>query len=264
MKAKILSIAAIAFSAIAFQSCQKEKADILPPVSPTVVDIPGVVNVNFDYIFWSPQVKWQLEQPMTHPRTGDKLTFTSLKYYVSNIKFQNSNGDWWSEPESYHLICNTCPGEESVKISDVPKDDYVAMQYTLGVDSAANVSGVYNGALSLDKGMFWDWNSGFIMMKAEGRSPYSGSGLYAFHLGGFKGEENIVTVKTSDFNGSIISIGDGKNATITLQADPGQLWKKSPSVSVRNVIHMPGMMAKNMAVPFYESFTFSGVVQSTD
>jgi hypothetical protein len=42
---------------------------------------------------------------------------------------------------------------------------YNRLSFVIGVDSARNVSGAQTGALDPANGMFWTWNTGYIMAK---------------------------------------------------------------------------------------------------
>jgi hypothetical protein len=55
----------------------------------------------------------------------------------------------------------------------------------LGVDSATNVSGAFGGDLDPTNGMYWTWQSGYINVKVEGRSPAAPGGVFELHLGGY-------------------------------------------------------------------------------
>jgi hypothetical protein len=68
----------------------------------------------------------------------------------------------------------------------------------LGVDSIRNVSGIQTGALDPLKGMFWTWNSGYVMAKLEGSSESSNSAgnRFTYHIGGFRPGMNVL--KTID------------------------------------------------------------------
>lgn len=233
--------------------CKKEK-DSTPQPATT-----GSLNVQFEYVFGANQLPWKIGQTMTHPKTGDTLTFQTFKFYVTNLKFKDASGNWWAEPNSHHLVCASCPGNSTFTIDNVPAADYVAMEYTMGVDSATNVSGVYDGDLSLGTGMYWDWNSGFIMIKAEGLSPNSSTNAFAIHLGGFKGSENIVTVKQADFGSNKLSVDGGNAHTVKMIANPAKLWHNAPGVSTRSTVHMPGAAAVEMAKPFYDGIYFKSV-----
>ena len=219
----------------------------------------GEVNVQFEFVFGSSALPWAINQTMKHPKTGDTLTFTEFSFYVSNVKLQKEDGTWWSEPESYHLICAKCPDASMFTLADVPEGNYTGMQYTLGVDSARNVSGAQTGDLSPSKGMFWDWNSGYIMLKAEGSSPQSSDGAFTFHLGGFSGPNSVVTPKSVSFGSSTLSVSHDNTPGVVLLATPARLWHTAPSVSERSTIHMPGANAKMMADDFFGNISFKEI-----
>jgi hypothetical protein len=183
--------------------------------------------------------------------TGDSLTFTKFRYYVSNIKIKKADGTWWSESNSYHIVDVAVESSLEINLSDIPAGNYTELQYTMGVDSSRNVSGAQDGALSVSESMFWNWNSGYIMLKAEGTAPNAAANNFQFHLGGFSGTNNIVTVKSTDFGGTTMVIASDKTPHVHLLANPAKLWHASPSVSVKNTIHMPGAEAKVMADNFY-------------
>lgn len=130
----------------------------------------------------------------------------------------------------------------------------------MGVDSAANVSGAGTGALSLANAMYWDWNSGYIMLKAEGNSPQSTTGTFAIHPGGFSGEYNIVTVKSTDLGSEKLIIEKDKTPTVNMTVNPAMLWDSMPGLSYNSVVHQPGPTAKQMAKDFYKSVVFAGLI----
>ena len=113
--------------------------------------------------------------------------------------------------------------------------------------------------LSLVNGMFWDWNSGFIMLKAEGNSPNSESNGFALHLGGFTGSTNVVTTLNTNFNNSSLNINADNAPRINLVANPAKLWHSSPGVDSINVIHAPGENAYRMAKDFYNGIYFKDI-----
>jgi hypothetical protein len=219
----------------------------------------GDVKVEFNYVFGSGALPWAINETMKHPKTGDTLTFTEFSFYVSNVKLKKEDGTWWSEPESYHLICAKCTDKNMFVMKDVPVGKYTEMAYTLGVDSLRNVSGAQADDLSPTKGMFWDWNTGYIMLKAEGSSPQSGDGAFTFHLGGFSGPNSVVTPKTITFGSAVVDVNKSATPTVVLLANPARLWHTAPSVSVKNIIHMPGAEAKTMADDFFGNISFKEI-----
>lgn len=249
-----LPLVAIALGILAttsFSSCKKDKTTPAPS--------PGGMKVQFSYVFGSAALPWSMGTTYVQPKTGDTLTFSMFRFYVSNIRLKKSDGTWWAQPESYFLLNATTPEASAINVDNIPAGTYTAMEYTMGVDSARNVSGANTGALSLANGMFWDWNSGYIMLKAEGTSPNSSVNTFAFHLGGFSGDYNVVTVKSTDFGGKTLTIENGKTPVVTLLANPARLWHTSPSVSVLSVIHAPSAQAKTMANDFYSNISFSSL-----
>lgn len=248
-----LLIVALVTTTLLLPSCKKEKQSTIAQT--------GDMKVKFDFVFGSNMLPWDIGKTMVHTKTGDTLTFTLFKFYVSNIKLKDAEGNWWSAPNSYYLLCTDCEEGYSFTVKNIPVGNYTEMQYTMGVDSAANRLGAGTGALSLANNMYWDWNSGYIMLKAEGTSPNSPSGNFIFHLGGYMGADNVITVKNTNFDGTVLGIEKDKHPTVTLLANPARLWHSSPSVSVKSVIHAPGPEAVTMAKNFYDNIAFKTLEQ---
>jgi hypothetical protein len=242
----------LALSGVALiSSCKKDKHDHDPE--------PGTVKVKVDHKWGMSGASFALNTELVHPMNNDTMTFTTFKYYVSNFKLKKSDGTWWSHPESYFLVDLSNTASLTMNLTNVPAGDYTDMQYTLGVDSTRNVSGAQTGALSTSNGMFWSWNTGYIMVKAEGTSPQSGTGNFAFHLGGFQGTNKIVTTKTVNF-GAVLKVEKSNNTQVHLIANPAKLFHADPLSSGTNVM-MPGAKAKSMADNFYGGFSFDKIVQ---
>ncbi|HLU87760.1 MAG TPA: MbnP family protein [Taishania sp.] len=215
----------------------------------------GNVSVSFNLYFQDENLPFELNEQYVN--NGDTLNFSTLKYYVSNFKLKKDDGTWWVHPESYFLVDVSDANGNSCVINGVPVGNYVEMAYILGVDSVRNVSGAQTGALSTSNGMFWSWNTGYIMVKAEGTSPQSTNGnAFSYHLGGFSGVNNIVTTKSHVFNGALLSIEKGATKTIYLKADVAKLFEAIGSVSVVSTVHMPGQNATAMGRDFFNGFEF--------
>lgn len=233
-------------------SCKKEK------IEPTPVEGTDNIVLKIEHN-WQDSLEFELNTDLVNPLTGDTLNFANFKYYVSNIRLKKADGSWWTQPNSYFLLNLVNGTTPSIQLTGVPYGEYTDIEYVLGVDSTRNVSGAQDGALSTDLGMFWTWNSGYIMVKVEGTSPNSGMGSFAFHLGGFSGANNIVTKKTHNFVGNSLSVTGNGQCQIHLTASPQTLWQTIGSVSNLSMIHMPGADAKKMANDFYNSFGFEHI-----
>lgn len=252
MKNLYIAIALIA-ATLTISSCKKDKDDTTP------TETTGTVEINMAHRWGTGADNFLLNMELIHPMTQDTMTFTTFKYYVSNIKLKNADGSWYVHPESYFLVDLATPGSEILSIPNVPTGEYTDMEYTMGVDSLRNVSGAQSGALAVANNMFWSWNSGYIMVKAEGTSPNSGSGSFAFHLGGFMGNNNVVTVKTVNFAGNALTVSGGNTSEVHLTVNPAKLWHSSASLATTSSLMMPGTTAKTMATDFYGGIAFDHI-----
>jgi len=253
MKTKITLLLTL-FISLFLTNCDDSKEDPEPVTA-------GTLAVEFEHIWATSGQKFELNKMLFQPKTSDSLKFTKFQYYFSNIQLKKEDGSWWIAPDSYYLLDVSKPSSLAINLSDIPPGNYTEMKYTMGVDSTRNVSGAQTGALSTSNAMFWDWNSGYIMVKAEGVSPNSASKSFTFHLGGFSGVNNIVTVKTTNFNGTVLKIGSDKFPEIGFKSNPARLWHSSQSVSKVSNLQMPGAAAKVMAKDFYELITFDHLHQ---
>jgi len=150
--------------------------------------------------------------------SGDQLTVTTLRYYISNIKLKKADGTEWVQPESYYLVDEALPSSQKVSLPNIPIGDYTSITFTIGVDAARNVSGVQTGALA-PSDMFWNWNTGYIYTKLEGRSAQSTSGAVIFHIGGFLEPNNTIRTVSPAMNNNIIQVREGRTPEVHLQAD---------------------------------------------
>lgn len=243
-----------ALTLIILSSCKKETPDPTPAAPASTDNVALKISHS-----WTGASTFGLNTDYVHPVTGDALNFTMLKYYISNIRLKKADGTWWIQPDSYFLLNLENGSAAEINIPKVPYGEYTDIEYVLGVDSLRNVSGAQAGALSTSNGMFWSWNSGYIMLKAEGTSPNSTSNAFSFHLGGFAGANSVVTKRSHNFVGNSLSVSGNGNCQIQLSAKPENLWLTSPSVSTVSTTHMPGAGAKAMALNFYNSFEFEEI-----
>jgi hypothetical protein len=246
MKTIKLSIVAVATLILGLTSCKKEET-ITP--TPSIVGN-GSVSLELSHKFgMMNEQTLAIGTPVIHPMKGDTLTFSKFKYFISNVKFKKADGTYWTETESYHIVDLATAGSLKLNFTDLPAGTYTQMEYTIGVDSARNVSGAQTGALSTTNDMYWSWKSGYIMLKAEGTyKDNKADKMFAFHLGGFSGADNIVTKRTMLFEGATaLTVTKDQTSTIGVEVNPGLMWHSAPSVKTVNMVHMPGAAAKLMA-----------------
>jgi hypothetical protein len=238
---------AVALLAIGMVACEEDQPTPDNP-QPTTT---GDVKIEFDYIWGMGNNPFELGQTYVHPMSGDTLTFNTLRHYVSNIRLERTDGTYWTQEESYYLVDFSDAESRILTIEGVPAGEYKSVEITFGVDSTRNVSGAQVGALDPANGMFWNWNTGYIMIKAEGSSPNSPSGAFSYHLGGFSGANNAITTRGLDFpGGALVTVSPSATPTIHCMANPARLFHSYGSVSNGPMIHMPNAAAAQMAQDF--------------
>lgn len=235
-------------------SCEKD--DEVDPTDEPIIGETGKVDVVVDFVWGMTQAEFALNQELTHPRTGEKLTFQTMKFYLSNIKLKKEDGSWFEHPESYAIIDATSDSRRTMLIEDVPIGQYTDIQYTIGVDAERNTSGVQSNALAPSNGMFWSWSTGYIMVMAEGTE--ADQGMFTYHLGGFEGENSIVTSKEATFSENL-EVKTEKDAKVFLTANPARLWHTVEGVEAISSLMNVSSDSKILGNDFIESINFDRV-----
>ena len=88
---------------------------------------------------------------------------------------------------NYVLIDAEEPKSFRIPIVNTSKKPVSKITFNIGIDSIASVSGALEGTLDPSNGMYWAWQSGYINMKIEGKSPscLTRKNEFHFHLGGY-------------------------------------------------------------------------------
>ncbi|MDZ4072596.1 MAG: MbnP family protein [Sediminibacterium sp.] len=181
---------------------------------------------------------------------GDTITINRFKYYVSHFELTNEQGKKIILPVQYYLI-DAADSVSGNIILNIPIGQYRSIHFLLGVDSLRNVSGVQSGALDPLHGMFWTWNSGYIMAKLEGTATSSqiAGKQFTYHIGGFRGNNNTarsITLPLSVTNNKVSIITDAKK------------WFERPYpliIAKEPVCHSPGTLAVSIANNYVNMFS---------
>lgn len=202
---------------ILFPSCRKKP-------DPQVVDSPSALEIAFENVVnGQPLV---LESKYYTNENGDSFVVNKYKYYISNISLYSTDGTEFKEPESYHLVDAAVDSSLQFTISGVPGGNYDKIRFLIGVDSTRNVSGAQKGALDPVHGMFWDWESGYIMAMLEGTSPQSSNSFIAYHITGYAGEYNSLHWVTLSLP-TTATVQPGKTPTVHMTSDVAE-WFQDP------------------------------------
>lgn len=167
---------------------------------------------------------------------GQTFTVTNFKYYISNIRLKNSKGKEFISSESFFVN----EDEEKTKqiiLKNIPKETYTSIEFIIGVDSLHNCSGAQSGALDPINAMFWAWNTGYIFLKLEGKSPQSKSPghYFEFHIGGYKQPSNCIRKVNFDLSSKKINIETGRNSILKLKADILELFKTPNTIDLEKL-----------------------------
>ena len=181
--------------------------------------------------------------------SGESFSVSQLQYFVSNMKFVCPNGKEYSvnQDDSYFLVQEHEPATQTIKLK-VPAAEYSKLTFVLGVDSLRNTmpidkrTGVLDPASSMDNGMYWSWNSGYIFFKMEGSSKVApedptGNRKFRYHIGGFGGYtartiNNIKTISLDLAKLGTAKAKKGQNATIHIKADILKTFNGASNLSI--------------------------------
>ena len=186
--------------------------------------------------------------------SGETFTVRNFKYYISNIVLHDGN-KIQSFPGEYFLIDNNESSSKQIQLSTTLKA-LTSIQFILGVDSLQNVKGVQTGSLDPAKGMFWTWNTGYVMAKLEGNSPFANTPAHSFsyHVGGYKHKENaareihLIIAQDTGFT--------NKNYSITIAADVLKWFDSEHKIKIAETpfCHEPGTLATRLADNYANMF----------
>lgn len=252
--ASILSIALVTV----ISSCEKKEDPVI------IVDPPANMgSVKMEFTNRVGNDPMSLGLPQYFNANGDQYSITKFNYFVTNIKLNNANGSQYVETESYHLLKQTEPGSLTFDLAQVPNGTYKSITFTIGVDSARNVSGAQTGALDQNNDMYWDWNSGYIMVKMEGTSTASSQpgDILQFHMGGFSGPNSVLRTVTLTFPNNGDLVVNGNEPHMHIKADINKLFEGDHVIdfSTLSAIHMPGANAKKIADNYRNMFSVTAI-----
>lgn len=196
----------------------------------------------------------------------EPFTVSAFKFYIHGIELINtdSNKVYSVGFKKYFLIDFSDTNSTKLKLAVLPYK-YNRIAFILGVDSADNVSGAQTGALDPAKGMFWEWNTGYIMAKLEGKSPVSSgpANVFQYHIGGFTQTESVIKRINLLFPfGESVDMQPGSTTEINITADAYD-WFNSPHdirIATHAGIMSTGTLAQQVAENYSKMFTVVEII----
>lgn len=251
---KVLLIAFVIF----FTSCQKELNLQFENTSQTI-------NLNFkpvvadqDLLFGKSYVNVMYEQFSVH----------TFKFYISEIDFINDSlhQSYKVDRSNFYLINFADSASTTITLKTNPSR-YNRIAFIVGVDSLHNVNGAQSGVLDPGNGMFWTWNSGYIMAKLEGRSPSSNqqNQVFEYHIGGFAGSNSVLKkIILSAPESKEINTSQNNQSVVTISVDVDKWFggTNNISISTNPVCMTPGILAKSIANNYFQMFTIKDIVNN--
>ena len=199
-------------------SCKKNKTSTEPATS---ADVTIQYNNN---ISGMPIVEGKYDYTNA---AGNIYNVLLMKYYVTNVVLMT---DYNVEVKlnNYDLIDAFNPQEFStVQAKNIPNGTYKTMKFYLGIDSSHNHTGAQTGALDPSNGMIWDWNTGYLFFKHEGKfiSTLGDTTQLSYHLGTDKALSTIYL--------PIDLVVNGVNKTMNIDFDLNKMYA-NPVVDFNN------------------------------
>ncbi len=203
---------------------------------------------------------------------GEKLSFVTLNYFISNIKLTKKDGTEYIVPQdnSYFLVKHLDTASHTLQLNSVPAGKYKSITFTIGVDSVRNTMDVSKRTGALDvgdraRGMYWVWNSGYIFFKLEGKTVNEVDSLsknFQYHIGGYGGYEtktiNNIKVKTIDLGKMRVS--SKKHPTIHIQVDIAKFFDNvNPLKVAEHRSAMGGPFSGKIAENYFNIFNVENV-----
>lgn len=196
---------------------------------------------------------------------GEDYAVSAFKFYIAQVKLMNTDsGTSYDVNKDEYFLVNFAGGQSTRLLLKAVPYKYNHISFVLGVDSIRNVSGAQTGALDPANGMFWTWNSGYIMAKLEGTSPSSSQPNQAFeyHIGGFSGPDNVLRRITLPFPSGDVALQPAKSSEVTITAN-ANAWFFNPNdieISTTPVCTTPGPLARQIMENYIKMFTVTSVV----
>ncbi len=246
-----------------FFSCKKDNSIEEPTkvADPIDTNSYGAISVSFSNVVGSRVLT--LNDSAYSNQSGEKFNIYKYAYYISNVRLHATDGNVYTEEESYHLINASDSTTLSFVLNNVIVKTYSSITFVIGVDSLRNVSGAQTGDLDPIHNMFWTWSSGYIMAKLEGYSEYSSAPgqQIAYHIAGFSGVNNVLKTVNLPFP-STADVTKTTIPQIVVQSDVLE-WFQSPSVI--SFVTLPSVLstsanAKMISDNYQDMFTVTQVV----
>ncbi len=252
----IIKYTLVILSLFALASCKKDTKTVEPTPEPAPTT--GNLKINFANKVGTANLSYNTTYTI---QSGDSISITKFKYYISNIVLTKSDNSTYTVPNSYDIIDPAV--KTAINLTNVPIANYKSVQFIIGVDSARNKSGAQDGDLAPNKDMFWSWNTGYIFLKLEGTSPQSSASNKSviYHIGGFSGLNKGIRTVTINFGSSTANVNSSGTPAINLNTDVLEIFKNPSPISISSLNFQMSVNAssKMIADNYADMITFGSI-----
>lgn len=209
----------------------------------------GQMVLEFDNIVGDANLQLNTPDFIYTNANGETYKVTRFAYYVSNMSLRQADGTVYKDEmsadgsEGYYLIDEADGISHEVTLKNIPPGEYTEVQFTIGIDASQVDQTTQSGPLDPDKGMFLDWNSGYIAVALEGIAPSSPetNNIFQYYISGYRDDaendelvNNLKTITLSFHQPveieaahepkahiliDVSKILDGNGASVTFTAD---------------------------------------------
>jgi len=173
----------------------------------------GHLDLSFDHLFDGSALTLGTAHESA---TGARVQVDTLRYWVSNVVLVNTDGELYRFPSAFYLVEQTQANDRTtIALDGVPDGVYTTLRLGIGVDADHNHSlDLFEGELSTELDMHWDWSTGFIFLKVEGtHGPTGPEEEFAIHIGN-DAMYQPVSIPLDGF-----AIAEGAPAAVRLRVD---------------------------------------------
>ena len=216
----------------------------------------GIVTIVIEPMFGDQPL--QLSDKQYVDNFGDTLYIDLFRFYMTDLDFGSKADTTFVMAGYSHLVDAEDKNTLSFSVK-IPAGTYSSFNFTAGVDSVDNTSGANGGDLDPAMGMYWAWNTGYIMAKLEGHSNVCKTLHHAFefHIGGYMPPYNAA--RNIDLSlGKEITVGSATLNKIIIKADVSK-WLTTASLAKVNSIVIPGKDAAAMADNYAKMYSLDGI-----
>lgn len=170
----------------------------------------------------------------------DTLVFENFKCYISSVQIFYTDSTIFQQKHSYHLLDFDNTSSFIIPINNLNDKLISKVRFNIGIDSLTNTSGALSDDLDPINGMYWAWQSGYINLKIEGKSPSCKTRMneFHFHIGGYLHPFN--TMRTVEL------IYNKKEDQINIVMDLNKFFSNI-YLAETNSIMIPGKKAMDLA-----------------